>query len=109
MAVIIDVDPAKIILKMETVWNGNLYALANEILNDCNQYCKEAEGALIASSMEHSELDKGRLIWQTPYAKRQYWGIPTSLTPGRVWKWCHFAKQRHAAQWERQAQMLIRG
>ena len=109
MAVTIDIHPEKIVLKVESAWNEAMTPLAQEILDDCNQYCKEDSGALIASSYIHSELSKGRLIWQTPYAKRQYWAIPTSLTPGRVWKWCHYAMSRHKAQWERQAQILLRG
>ena len=108
MAVIIDIDPAKIQMKIETAWNGAMTPLANEILDDCNQYCKEDSGTLIASSLIHSDLAAGKLVWQTPYAKRQYWGIQTSLTPGRFWKWCHYAKAKHAAQWERQAQILMR-
>ena len=49
--------PVKIIFSREKVETRIKYAfgagmgmLANEILNDCNQYCKEDTGMLIASS-----------------------------------------------------------
>lgn len=108
MAIHMDIQPEKIALKIDVAWDETLTALATEILDDCNQYCKEDHGTLIASSYIHSEPSKGRLIWQTPYAKRQYWAIPTSLTPGRFWKWCHYALSKHKPQWERQAQVLMR-
>ena len=109
--------PVKIIFSREKVETRIKYAfgagmgmLANEILNDCNQYCKEDTGMLIASSYIHSELDEGRLIWQTPYARRQYWEIQTAVkdvNPNATWKWCEVAKQRHKEQWARQAQRLL--
>ena len=84
--------------------------LASEVLNDCNQYCKEDTGMLIASSYIHSDLDKGKLIWQTPYAKKQYWDIRTAyktVNPGASWRWCEVAKKKHLKQWEIQAQRLV--
>ena len=64
--------PVKIIFSREKVETRIKYAfgagmgmLANEILNDCNQYCKEDTGMLIASSMIHSRPKEGKVIWQT--------------------------------------------
>lgn len=109
--------PVKIIFSREKVETRIKYAfgagmgmLANEILNDCNQYCKEDTGMLIASSYIHSQLDDGRLIWQTPYARRQYWEIRTAHTdvnPKATWKWCEAAKKARLPIWERQAQRLL--
>jgi hypothetical protein len=106
--------PVKIIMnrhnvetRVEYAFKKGMGVLANEILNDCNQYCKMDSGNLIASSYIHSKLDEGKLIWQTPYARRQYWEIKTSLTPGRTWKWCETAKRKHIEQWKRQAQRAL--
>lgn len=109
--------PVKIIFSREKVETRIKYAfgagmgmLANEILNDCNQYCKEDTGMLIASSYIHSQLDVGRLIWQTPYARRQYWEIRTAIpdpNPNATWKWCEAAKKARLPIWERQAQRLL--
>ena len=90
--------------KVMDAWQKGLYALSSEILADCNESCKEDTGALIASSNTHSIPQKGRLIWQTPYARRQYWEIRTSFTPGRTWKWCETAKRKWLSRWERLAQ-----
>jgi hypothetical protein len=109
--------PVKIIFSREKVETRIKYAfgagmgmLANEILNDCNQYCKEDTGMLIASSYIHSQLDDGRLIWQTPYARRQYWEIRTAIpdpNPNATWKWCEAAKKARLPIWEKQAQRLL--
>ena len=100
MPITIRIDPAKVGAKVMNAWQDGLPAVSEEILADCNEYCKEDHGTLIASSIEHSQMAEGRLIWETPYAKRQYWAIRTSLTPGRTWKWCETAKRRNKERWK---------
>lgn len=110
MPVKINISRDGTVAKITNTFNSKMGLLASEILNDCNQYCKEDTGALIASSYIHSRLDEGKLIWQTPYAKRQYWEIRTAyqtVNPNAHWRWCEYAKQRHMAQWARQAQRLV--
>ena len=108
MSVKININQRKVAQKVETAWESGLPALSAEILADCNELCKEYTGTLIQSSLIHSQLDKGLLIWQTPYAKRQYWAIKTSLTPGRTWKWCETAKRKHKERWKRLAERGLR-
>lgn len=100
MPVKVKIDPNKVGLRVMNVWNENvLPALSEEILADCNEYCKEDQHGLINSSLIHSKPQEGKLIWETPYAKRQYWEIQTSLTPGRTWKWCETAKRKWKKRW----------
>lgn len=108
MPVRINIQKRSVMAKVETAFKNGLPQLSEEILNDCNEYCKMDTGNLIASSYIHSQLDEGRLIWQTPYARRQYWAIKTSLEPGRTWKWCEVAKKKHLKQWERQAEIALK-
>ena len=110
MAVKVTMNPQTCTLKIVNTFKSCLGLLSSEVLNDCNQYCKEDTGMLIASSFIHSRLDEGKLIWQTPYAKRQYWEIQTAFTdvnPQATWKWCEVAKRNHLDRWERQAQKLF--
>lgn len=104
----IKIDPNQVGQKVMTAWNEGLYALSNEILADCNEYCKEDNHILIDSSHAHSKPEKGLLIWKTAYAKRQYWEIQTSLTPGRTWKWCETAKRKHSRRWKELAERGLR-
>ena len=90
--------------KVQGAWNKTLYALSNEILADCNEYVKRDQNTLLMSSLAHSRPAEGVLVWETPYARRQYWEIQTALTPGTCWKWCEAAKARHKAEWDEKAQ-----
>ena len=109
MPTIIRIDTNKVGAKVMKAWDDGLPNLAEEILADCNEYCKEDTHALIDSSLIHSVLKEGKLIWQTPYAKRQYWAIRTSLTPGRTWKWCETAKRRWCkTKWAKKAERELK-
>lgn len=109
MAVKININKSAVVAKIDSAWGRNLYILSSEILADCNQYCKVDQTILRKSSMIHSKLSEGKLIWQTPYARRQYWEIKTALTPGTTWKWCETAKRKHKAQWTQLANKLVKG
>ncbi len=98
--------------RVSGAFQNALPQLSEEILNDCNQYCKFAEGGLKDSAMIHSRPQEGKLIWQTPYARRQYWEIRAANktpNPNATWRWCEYAKQKRLAQWEAQAERLTRG
>ena len=104
MPTVIKISTQQVEAKVMGAWDKGLYHLSNEILADCNEYCKEDTGMLIASSNTLSVREQGKLIWQTPYAKRQYWEIRTSLKPGRTWKWCETAKNRWKSRWQKLAE-----
>jgi hypothetical protein len=109
MPIRIRINTHAVQVRVEDAFKAGLPQLSEEILNDCNQYCKEDTGTLIASSLVHSRPQDGLLIWQTPYARRQYWEIRTAYTdvnPQATWKWCEAAKQHRLSQWNRQAQRL---
>ena len=110
MPVKISLQTHAVVAKVTNTFKKNLPALCEEILNDCNQYCKEDSGTLIASSLIHSRPQEGKLIWQTPYARRQYWTIRSAyqtVNPNAVWRWCEYAKRAKLATWNRQAQRLM--
>jgi hypothetical protein len=110
MPVKISIPKGAVAAKVEAAFKNGLPMLSEEILNDCNQYCKEDTGMLIASSIVHSRPQEGKLIWQTPYARRQYWEIRTAykdVNPNASWKWCEVAKRKHLEQWKKQAQRAM--
>ena len=112
MAVRINISKSAVVAKVTGAFDAALPLLSEEILNDCNQFCKEDTGTLIASSLVHSRPQEGRLIWQTPYARRQYWAIRTAfktVNPNATWRWCEYAKQKNLAKWTKQAQKLMEG
>ena len=108
MPVKINISTQQVETKVMTAWDKGLAQLSEEILADCNEYCKEDQHTLINSSLAHSQPKNGKLIWETPYAKRQYWAIRTSLTPGRTWKWCETAKRKNKQRWRELAEKGLR-
>ena len=111
MSVKINIDGDKIKYKIDRTIKNGMGMLSSIILQDCNRYCKEDTGALMISSYVHSDLDNGKLVWQTPYAARQYYEIPTAHTDvnGQAsWRWCEVAKNNHKDRWALQAQAIMR-
>jgi hypothetical protein len=111
MSVKITINENSIKATIDNKWESGLEMLSSQILKDCNRYCKEDTGMLIMSSLIHSDLKKGRLVWNTPYAARQYYEIRTAYTDVNAnasWRWCEVAKSLHMADWGRQAQAIMR-
>lgn len=111
MSVRINISETGIQAKIDNIWENGLEMLSSQILKDCNLYCKEDTGMLIMSSFIHSDLKKGKLVWNTPYAARQYYEIKTAHTDVNsqaTWRWCEVAKNNHVADWGRQAQAIMR-
>lgn len=109
----IDIDQGAVMRKVRMAWQQSKGIMGEEILADCNEYCKMDTGLLIASSMAHSSTDpmSVELKWETPYAARQYWAIPTAYTdknPKATWQWCEVAKLEKGPIWEQQANALLR-
>lgn len=107
MSVKILIDNARVAQKITDAWGKALPLTANEILADCNEYCKYDKGALIQSSLIHSRMNDGLLVWQTPYARRQYWEIKTAykdMNPKATWRWCEVAHAKNRDKWEKLAQ-----
>lgn len=109
-SVTVTVNKAQIMAKIETRWKKTLLPLSSQILQDCNYYVKVDTSALMASSLIHSRLSEGILVWQTPYARRQYWEIQTAhpdVNPNASWKWCEMARSSYRGDWELLAQKLF--
>ena len=106
----IRIDQNAVVARVMGQWNKALPILTEEILNDCNEYTKVDGGELKQSSYRHTKFEEGVMIWQTSYARRQYWEIRTAYkdeNPNATWKWVHVAKKKFTAKWIRQAARLM--
>lgn len=110
MPVKINISRNQVRARVEKAWALGVPSLTEEIRDDCNEYCKEESGALIASSYEQSDIDKGIIRWRTPYAKRQYWLMTASTekNPKATWKWAEVAKKHHFRKWKGRAQRALK-
>lgn len=112
MSVKVNIPEAKIAIKYDQKWKKHLGELTSIILDDANEYCKFDKGTLAQSALIHSIPSEGRIIWQTPYARRQYWEIRTAHTDMNTkatWKWFEAAKAANKEQWTAQAEKLMEG
>ena len=112
MPVKIKINESQIRRKVDKPFSERgLEMLSSQILDSCNKYCKKDKNGLINSSLIHSDLKHGLLIWQTPYAARQYYEIRTANTdvnPNASWKWVEVARRLHKDEWARQAQAAMK-
>lgn len=103
----VQINNAAIHAKVMTAWQKGLFALTTEVLADCNEYVKRESGKLEESSLIHSTPSEGKIVYETPYARRQYWEIQTAHTtvhPNATWKWFEAAKRRYLRKWKEKAQ-----
>lgn len=84
-----------------------LHTLGQQVLKDCNFYCKEDTESLIKSSLIHSDLtpnENGEIIlrWVMPYAEFQYDfpGTRTDKNPNACPHWCEAAENNHKREWD---------
>lgn len=85
------------------------YVIANEFIKDANFFCKEDTGELERSAIRASEPEKGLAVWDTPYAKHQYYtGQPSyDKNPNASKMWGHKAKRKNKDKYNRMAQKII--
>lgn len=104
-----EVKEAALRARLDRAWDGALYPLSSQILSDCNEYVKVDTNALRESSYTASDLKKGRLVWNTPYAWRQYYtGTPNKeKNPNASTQWCEKAYFAYRNDWDVLAQKLF--
>lgn len=58
----------------------------SEVLRLCDPYAPKETGILIRSGIMFTEIGSGKVVYDTPYARRQYY-IPMQHTEGRTHMW----------------------
>ena len=74
------------------------------ILGDSNYFCPLKTGKLQQSAIINSRIGSGELVWETPYARRQYYDYhkpPYQPNPNACGKWFEAAKARWLEKWVR--------
>lgn len=87
------------------------YILDEQILKDSNYFIPMDTAYLQQSSLRASEIGKGRLRWDTPYARRLYYNpqydFQTDVNPNASGLWFEKAKGLRSAEWERLANITF--
>ena len=101
----VELSGAKNKLSQQSIQRGQ-YALANQALADMNQFVPMKDNILRMTGS--IAIDGSSVLWSTPYAKAQFYGIVgrgyrvyNYTTPGTGRRWDLRAKARYMADWER--------
>jgi hypothetical protein len=73
-----------------------------EVLKDCAPYVPRLTGALEHSGIDGTAIGSGEIIYNSPYAKRQYYGYfnhSTQSHPKASREWFEVAKANNKAVW----------
>ena len=73
--------------------------LDNEVIKDCTPYVPMRDGNLYRSAMTGSKIGSGKIVYNTPYARRMYYGLSF-----------RFSKDKHpqaCAQWFEKAKAVF--
>jgi hypothetical protein len=76
--------------------------LDNEVLKDCTPYVPRITGALEQSGIDGTVIGSGLIVYNSPYARSQYYGEFTHSTQSHSQasrEWFEVAKAAHGAAW----------
>jgi len=103
----LEMDSNKLLQKIEKRVNGVQRNLDLQVMKDSNLFCPRDVGTLQSSVLIASELGSGVLVWDSPYARRQYYEAPNKSldkNPKAQMKWFEVAKSLYKKDWVRLAQ-----
>lgn len=85
------------------------FALDNQVIKDSNFYIPMDTGMSEGSGISSSDVGKGRIIWNTPYIRKIYYGVnfnfSTDKNPNAQALWFEAAKAAKKSEWLRLAQL----
>lgn len=89
--------------KVEKALSMAFDAAKEQILTDCNFFCREDQGTLIDSARAEVKGSKLEISWNTPYAKRVYYtGTPAkNRNKNASLRWAEKAKNRFGKDWQK--------
>lgn len=112
MAVRITMDKAACAARLKDRFQSKVIpVLSEQVLKDSNFYARMDTGAMIDSSQTASDFDAGKLVWDTPYARKVYYtGSPSKdRNPNASLMWAHKAKDAKNKDWQKLAQKEFSG
>lgn len=106
MAVKINFDKSKAKQKILRGVGASVFAVATSLMDYGNNFVRVDQGQLRDSVYTSSEPEKGKVIWDTPYAKKVYYtGTPsTDVNPQASLMWADKAKKVYKKELQQIAQ-----
>lgn len=99
----VDVDTNKLQSKRQNATKAAQMQLDQDVLKDSNYYIPKAIGTLEGSGVRASQVGKGKVIWDTPYARRLYYNPQYNFSkdknPNARGLWFEAAKAKKKGNW----------
>lgn len=96
-------DLGRIKPKIHDVLKAATYVTSDQVLKDSNYFIPVQRWYLRDSSLIASNLEDGKLFWNTPYARRLYhnpqYNFSTALNPQAGGLWFERAKSSYQRAW----------
>ncbi|MET3504943.1 minor capsid protein [Halalkalibacter oceani] len=106
------VDTSKIQPKLASATKRARFLVAQQVLKDSNRFAPRDIGNLIDSSVRASNLDEGLVAWDTPYARKLYFGVRMNFSrdknPSAGPMWYERARAAHLPEWVNVAKNAMR-
>lgn len=95
-------DKAKLMGKIDGKNKKAIAIITTEALKDANYYVRKDTGEMERSSLRASDFDEGKLVWDTPYAKKVYYaGNPSQdVNPHASLLWAHKGYAENSKKYE---------
>lgn len=99
----VDFDPNAVSAKVQANVKQCQKMLDTQVLKDSNYYCPLDTSMLQKSAITNTVIGSGKVVWNTPYAREQYYGHPNKShqkNPNAAMKWFEVAKSKNIKNWE---------
>lgn len=98
--------------RLDAAFKFGQYTVDNQVIKDSNFYVPTDQHYLEESALLHSDLGSGRVVWQTPYARRLYYNpqynFSTDVNKNARGLWFEAAKANKKEKWIEQGQKATR-
>jgi Minor capsid protein len=107
----VNFDANAIASKIDNAIDKAQHALDQQVLKDSNYFIPFDTGELMRSSLRASQIGQGRIVWDTPYARRLYYNPQYNFrkdkNPNARGLWFEEAKALHVHDWTKIAQQTF--
>ena len=102
----ISIDRSRVAARIKAGRMAMVSAVAAKALSDCTSFARRDQATLIGRSQTARDLENGLLVWNTPYARKQYYTGAPSLdqNPNASILWCEEAHDHFGHDWDKIAQ-----
>lgn len=108
----LEMDKAKVMNRFEHRYEAAQKWMDNEVLRTTEPYVPFRTGMLARSGPGHTQLGSGEVVYETPYARRMYYGrynFNKSAHPQATAQWFEKSKAVNKKAWLSGVEKILKG